>query len=81
MTDNLVSDLLLNADHQLLVIEDYRKAADRIQKLEMLLGLYRDVLIIEVSMDGLRFMGVNRSALKRALKADTARKALEGKDE
>ena len=34
MTDDLVRDLRLNADHQLLVIEDYRRAANRIEKLE-----------------------------------------------
>ena len=41
MTDDLVIDLRLNAEHQLLVIEDYRRAADRIEKLEAVL---RDVM-------------------------------------
>jgi len=37
--DNLISDLRLNAEYQLLVIEDYRKAADRIEELEHLFDL------------------------------------------
>ena len=41
MTDDLVIDLRLNAEHQLLVIEDYRRAADRIEKLEAAL---RDIV-------------------------------------
>jgi hypothetical protein len=64
MTDDLVSDLRLNAEHQILVIEDYRRAANRIEKLEA----------------ALRSIAANAccdSCLEAAL---VARKALEGKD-
>jgi len=76
--DNLISDLRLNAEHQLLVIEDYRKAAERIERLEELLDLYRDAVTVDATMQGPIFRGANLYALKRAWYHD--RKALEGKD-
>jgi hypothetical protein len=79
MADNLISDLRLNAEHQLLVIEDYRRAADRIEKLEVLLDLYRDAVTVDATMQGPIFRGANSYALKRAWYHD--RKALEGKDD
>jgi hypothetical protein len=79
MTDSLINDLRLNAEHQLLVIEDYRKAADRIEKLEDLLDLYRDAVMVDATMQGPIFRGANSYALKRAWYHD--RKALEGKDD
>jgi hypothetical protein len=75
MADNFISDLRLNAEHQLLVIEDYRKAADRIERLEELLDLYRDAVMVDVTMQGPIFRGANSSALKRAWYHD--REALE----
>ena len=79
MVDSLINDLRLNAEHQLLVIEDYRKAADRIEKLEDLLDLYRDAVMVDATMQGPIFRGANSYALKRAWYHD--RKALERKDD
>jgi hypothetical protein len=41
MSDDLVSDLRLNAKHQLLSVEDYLRAAERIENLEAAL---RDII-------------------------------------
>jgi hypothetical protein len=54
-------------------------AADRIEKLEVLLDLYRDAVTVDATMQGPIFRGANSSALKRAWYHD--RKALEGKDD
>lgn len=54
-----------------------RKAETENEKLRVALDLYRDAAVIDVTMEGPRFIGSNASALKRAWDADRA--ALEGK--
>jgi hypothetical protein len=54
MNDDLVSDLRLNAEHQILVIEDYRRAADRIEKLEAALKKIAQHDMQAIAMDALR---------------------------
>jgi hypothetical protein len=56
-----------------------KPAADRIEKLEDLLDLYRDAVTVDVTMQGPIFRGANSYALRRAWYHD--RKALEGKDD
>jgi len=58
MNDDLVSDLRLNADHHLLVVEDYRRAADRIEQLEGELNAITDdavdrIFQLEAAIDDL----------------------------
>jgi hypothetical protein len=48
------------------------EAADEIERLLMLLSLYRDAVRIDFLMTGLKFAGANSSALKRAWEADMA---------
>jgi hypothetical protein len=42
------------------------------ERLRAALDLYRDAVVIDVTMEGPRFMGSNSSALKRAWDADCA---------
>lgn len=44
----------------------------RFQEMEAALGLYREAVRIDATMDGPKFMGSNASALKRAWDADRA---------
>jgi len=55
-----------------------KEAADRIERLEELLDLYRDAVTVDATMQGPIFRGANSYALKRAWYHD--RKALEGKN-
>ena len=61
-------------------INDAREeAADRIERLEELLDLYRDAVTVDATMQGPIYRGANSSALKRAWYHD--HKTLEGRDD
>jgi hypothetical protein len=74
MTDDLVKRLR----HGTAGDKERHAAADRIERLEELLDLYRDAVTVDATMQGPIFKGANSYALKRAWYHD--RKALEGKD-
>jgi len=74
MTDDLVIDLRLNAEHQLLVIEDYRRAADRIEKLEAALRKIAEANSVQAGPDKDMYRRWRRVATNAI---DIARKALE----
>jgi hypothetical protein len=78
MSDDLVKRLRWLGDHASFEPHMHHTAADRIERLEELLDLYRDAVTVDATMQGPIFRGANSYALKRAWYHD--RKALEGKD-
>jgi hypothetical protein len=79
MTDDLVKRLRVRAEFTGPYSALWDEAADRIEKLENLLDLYRDAVTVDATMQGPIFRGANSYALKRAWYHD--RKALEEKDD
>ena len=73
----------MNPDELDEILDEKNALIDRLtaetKKLRAALDLYRDAVVIDVTMEGPRFMGSNSSALKRAWDADCA--ALSGDKE